>query len=201
MPAADVRRLHAGLPADVLLVLDGAYAEYVSSDYESGLELSQTAANVLHTRTFSKIYGLAAERVGWGCASAEIIETLNRIRGPFNVTSAASAGAMAALDDQAWIERARALNDDWLAWLNAEVGQLGNYGLRVVPSAANFILIEFTSAQLTAERVNAWLAARGFLLRWLPNMGLGHCLRLTIGTADENRAVMAALRACCETAA
>ncbi len=197
---ADVVRLHASLAADVLLVLDGAYAEYVSNDYESGLELARSAPNVLHTRTFSKIYGLAAERVGWGTASAPVIETLNRIRGPFNVTCAAQAGAAAALDDQAWIAAARAHNDQWLAWLASEIAGLGNFGLRAIPSAANFVLIEFSGAH-TAEAANAYLLDKGFILRWLPGQGLGHCLRLTVGTADENRAVMAALRQFCETAA
>jgi histidinol-phosphate aminotransferase len=156
----------------------------------------------LHTRTFSKIYGLAAERVGWGTASPDIIETLNRIRGPFNVTTAALAGACAALDDQAWVEKARAHNDEWLDWMRTEITKLGNYGLRAIPSAANFILIEFSgSAMHTAEKANLYLQNQGYILRWLPNQGLGACLRLTIGTEEENHGVMAALRAFCESAA
>jgi histidinol-phosphate aminotransferase len=199
MPAADIHRLHAGLPSSVLLVLDGAYAEYVDgAAYESGLDLAKTADNVLHTRTFSKIYGLAAERVGWGTAAQPIIDTLNRIRAPFNVTSAGSAGAIAALEDQAWIAAAKKHNDIWLPWFNAQIAQLGNFGLRAIPSAANFLLIEFAdTGPLSAEAANSYLQEQGFILRWLPGQGLGHCLRLTIGTDDENRAVMAALSAFC----
>lgn len=203
MTASEIMRLHAGLPATVLLVLDGAYAEYVEGDgYESGLELSKTAGNVLHTRTFSKIYGLAAERVGWGTAALPIIDTLNRIRAPFNVTSAGSAGAIAALEDQAWIAAAKKHNDIWLPWLTAQVAQLGNFGLRAIPSAANFVLIEFSgTGALSAEAANAYLQERGFILRWLPGQGLGNCLRLTVGTEAENKAVMAALAAFCTVAA
>jgi histidinol-phosphate aminotransferase len=202
MSKADILRLYKNVPENVLLVLDGAYAEYVRGDYESGLELAQQMPNVLHTRTFSKIYGLAAERVGWGTASPEIIATLNRIRGPFNVTSAALAGACAALDDQAWIEKARAHNDVWLDWMRTEITKLGNYGLRAIPSAANFILIEFSGGAMhTAEKANLYLQNQGYILRWLPNQGLANCLRLTIGTQEENNGVMAALRAFCESAA
>ncbi len=202
MRRAEVLRLYSAVPQNILLVLDAAYAEFVSDDYESGLELSQTAPNVLHTRTFSKIYGLAAERVGWGTASPAIIEALNRIRGPFNVTTAATAGACAALDDQAWIKQARAHNDKWLGWINSEIIQLGNYGLRAIPSAANFVLIEFSGINnITAERGNAFLQSEGYVVRWLPGQGLGNCLRVTIGTEAENIGFMQVLRTFCETAA
>jgi histidinol-phosphate aminotransferase len=202
MPKAEILRLHAGLPQNILLVLDAAYAEFVVSEYESGLELSQSAPNVLHTRTFSKIYGLAAERVGWGTASPAIIEALNRIRGPFNVTTAATAGACAALEDQAWLQKARAHNDEWLGWMNSEIAQLGNYGLRAIPSAANFVLIEFSGADnRTAERANEYLQSEGYIVRWLPGQGLGTCLRVTIGTEAENRGFMRVLRTFCETSA
>jgi histidinol-phosphate aminotransferase len=198
--ASEIARLHAAVPADVLLVLDGAYAEYTNDD--GGLALSKTANNVLHTRTFSKIYGLAAERVGWGHAAPEIIETLNRIRGPFNVTSAGNAGAIAALDDQAWIAKARAHNDIWLGWVNSQIAQLGNYGLRAVPSAANFVLIEFArTGAITAQAANTYLQEQGFLVRYFPGAALGHCLRLTVGTEQENRAIMAALSDFCKAVA
>lgn len=200
LPPAEIARLHAGVPADVLLVLDGAYAEYTDDD--CGLALSISAPNVLHTRTFSKIYGLAAERIGWGHASPEIIETLNRIRGPFNVTSAGSAGAIAALADQHWIAKARAHNDQWRAWTNGQIAQLGNYGVRAIPSAANFILIEFPKdGPVTALAANQYLQEQGFILRHFPGDALGHCLRLTIGTEEENRGAMAALADFCAAAA
>jgi histidinol-phosphate aminotransferase len=199
MPAVDIARLHAGLPATVVLVLDAAYAEYAGeNDPDGALALAKSAENVLYTRTFSKIYGLAAERIGWGYAAPPIIDALNRIRAPFNVTSAGSAGAIAALDDQAWIAAAKKHNDIWLPWLTAQIGQLGNSGVRAIPSSANFVLIEFSGAAgLTAEAANAWLVEHGFILRWLPAQGLANCLRLTVGTEEENRAVMAALSAFC----
>jgi histidinol-phosphate aminotransferase len=200
MSRTDIARLHAGLRSDILLVLDAAYAEYVDdADYDSGLELAKTAPNVLHTRTFSKIYGLAAERIGWAYGPAPVIDTLNRIRAPFNVTVAGSAGAIAALDDQAWIAAAKKHNDQWLPWINGQIAQLGNSGLRAIPSAANFVLIEFPQAgKITAEAANGWLLAQGYVLRWLPGQGLANCLRLTVGTEDENRGVMAALAKFCE---
>lgn len=200
MSAADIKRLHEGLPPSVLLVLDAAYAEYVgNADYESGLALAGTANNILHTRTFSKIYGLAAERIGWAYAAQPIIDTLNCIRGPFNVTSAGAAGAVAALDDQPWIAAAKKHNDIWLPWIEAEIVQLAHYGLRAVPSAANFLLIEFDrSGARSASAANSYLMERGFILRQLPGQTLGHCLRLTVGTEAENRAVIAALTEFCQ---
>ncbi|MCH8684973.1 histidinol-phosphate transaminase [Pedomonas mirosovicensis] len=191
---SEINRLHAGLPSDVILVLDAAYAEYVTApDYESGLKLARTAPNVVTTRTFSKIYGLAAERIGWCYGPAHIIETLHKVRGPFNVTSAGLAGAVAALEDQAWIERARAHNNQWLPWLQAEIEALG---LHVVPSQCNFLLIRFPESDgITAEAANLALQEAGYILRWLPGQGLPDCLRLTVGTEEENRGVIAALAA------
>ncbi|MGK2284613.1 histidinol-phosphate transaminase [Pedomonas sp. V897] len=199
LPESEILRLHAGLPSDVILVLDAAYAEYVTApDYESGLELARRAPNVVTTRTFSKIYGLAAERIGWVYGPAAIIETLNKVRGPFNVTGPGIAGAVAALEDQAWIEAARAHNNQWLPWLKAEIEALG---LHVVPSQCNFLLIRFPEANgLTAEAANRALQDAGYILRWLPGQGLPDCLRLTVGTEEENRGVIAALRAFIERA-
>lgn len=194
LPASEVARLHAGLPEDVVLVLDAAYAEYVSApDYDCGLSLARTASNVVTTRTFSKIYGLAAERVGWGYGPKPIMDALNKIRGPFNVTAAGIAGAVAALADQDWIAQARAHNDYWLPWL---AQQLGGMGLETVPSVCNFLLIRFPGTNgRTAEAANQHLQDAGFILRWLPKQDLPDCLRLTVGTEEENRGVVAALRA------
>lgn len=193
---AAVERLHAGLPGDVLLVLDSAYAEYIDDlSYEDGIAMARDLPNVITTRTFSKIYGLAAERVGWAYGPASVIEAINKIRGPFNVTSAAQAGALAALADQAWVEHCRAHNAHWRGWLAAEVGKLGNAGLRAVPSAANFILVTFAGeGPVTAEAANSFLTAEGYLTRWLPKQGLGHGLRISIGTEEETRGVADALR-------
>ena len=193
---AEVRRLHAGLPSDVMLVLDGAYAEFIDDpDYEDGFALVAGHANVVVTRTFSKIYGLAAERVGWAYGAPAAIAALNKIRAPFNVPMAGGAGALAALADQVWIDRCREDNRVWRAWLAAEIASLGNAGLRAVPSAANFLLVTFAeTGPVTAEAANAALMADGIIVRWLPGQGLPNALRITIGTEAETRAVAASLR-------
>ncbi|MBA4041382.1 MAG: histidinol-phosphate transaminase, partial [Sphingobium sp.] len=193
-PRAEIARLHAALPPSVLLVLDQAYAEYLTPEEDdAGLALAMTAPNVLVTRTFSKIYGLAAERIGWGYASAAIIEALHRIRLPFNVTTAGQRAAVAALADDGFVEAARAHNARWRAWLAGEVAAMGNQGLRAVPSHANFLLVLFEGA-LSAEAAYRGLMARGYIVRWLPGQGLPHALRITIGTEAETRGLAAALR-------
>ena len=199
-PREDIARLHAALRPDILFVLDQAYAEYLDADEDDdGLELAKNAANVLVTRTFSKIYGLAAERIGWGYASAEIIDALHRIRAPFNVTTAGQAAAIAAVKDQAWVDASRAHNRTWRAWLTDEVASLSNHGLRAVPSKANFLLILF-NGKLTAEAAMKGLWDEGFATRWLPGQGLPNGLRITIGTEEQVRAVAAKLRAMAEAA-
>jgi len=191
----EIARLHAGLRADILLVLDHAYAEYIEGDVEDGgMALAETASNVLVTRTFSKMYGLAAERIGWGYASAEIIAAMHRIRLPFSITIAGTAAAVAALGDQDFVEHTKAHNAEWRAWFSAEIAKMGNAGLRAVPSQANFVLVLFEGA-LTAEAAYKGLMDAGYIVRWLPGQGLPHGLRITIGTADECRGVIAALRA------
>ncbi len=193
---AEVERLHAGLPDDVLLVLDAAYAEYIDdASYEDGIAMARHLPNVITTRTFSKIYGLAAERVGWAYGPASVIDAINKIRGPFNVTSAGQAGALAALADQAWVAKCRDHNTQWRGWLAGEIAKLGNAGLRAVPSAANFILVIFDEgSNATAEGANAFLTGEGYLTRWLPKQGLGNGLRISIGTEEETRGVADALR-------
>lgn len=194
----EIARLHAALRPDILFVLDQAYAEYLDADEDDGgLDLAKTAPNVLVTRTFSKIYGLAAERIGWGYASAEIIDALHRIRAPFNVTTAGQAAAIAAAGDSAWVEASRTHNRQWREWLAAEVASLSNHGLRAVPSKANFLLILF-NGKLTAEAAMKGLWDEGFATRWLPGQGLPNGLRITIGTEDQVRAVAAKLRAMAE---
>ena len=194
---AEVRRLHAGLRPDIMLVLDGAYAEYIDdAEYEDGFAMARDLPNVVTTRTFSKIYGLAAERIGWAYGPQAVIDTLNKIRAPFNVPTAGAAGAIAALADTAWTAAAKAHNLTWRTWLEGEIAALGNAGLRAVPSAANFILVTFPEAgAITAEAANAALMADGILVRWLPGQGLPNALRISIGTEAETRAVATSLRA------
>jgi len=196
----DLVRLHAGLPGHVLLVVDQAYAEYLDPEADDGaLALALGKDNVLVTRTFSKIYGLAGERVGWATGAPQLIDMLNRIRGPFNITLTAQAAALAALEDQAFVEASRLHNRAERKRFAAAAAALGNYGLRPLPSEANFLLIEFSGA-LTAEAAYKGLMDHGFITRWLPGQGLPHCLRITIGAAAEMDRVAAVLRQLAETA-
>ncbi|QNE33104.1 histidinol-phosphate transaminase [Sphingomonas sp. NBWT7] len=195
VPRAEIARLHAGLRDDILLVLDHAYAEYIEgSDDDGGMALAQSAPNVLVTRTFSKMYGLAAERIGWGYGAAPIIEAMHRIRLPFSITIAGTAAAVAALGDTDFVAHTAAHNARWRTWFADEIGKLGNAGLRAVPSEANFVLVLF-EGELTAEAAYKGLMDAGYIVRWLPGQGLPHGLRITIGTEDETRGVVAALRA------
>ncbi len=192
---AEIARLHAGLPGDVLLVLDHAYAEYIDgADDDGGMALARDADNVLVTRTFSKMYGLAAERIGWGYAAEPIIQAMHRIRLPFSITIAGQQAAVAALADTDWVERCRAENARLRRWFAEQIAGLGNAGLRAIPSQANFVLVVFEGV-LTAEAAYTGLMDAGYIVRWLPGQGLPHGLRITIGTEEETHGVLAALRA------
>jgi histidinol-phosphate aminotransferase len=195
---SEIARLHAALRSDILLVVDQAYAEYLEPEDDDGaLDLARTASNVFVTRTFSKIYGLAAERIGWGYASADIIGMLHRVRAPFNVTTAGQSAAIAAINDSEWVDRSRNHNRIWRDWLAAEIGALGNHGLRVVPSKANFLLILFEGA-LKAEAAYKGLMDAGYATRWLPGQGLPDALRITIGTEQHMRDIARLLRTMAE---
>ena len=189
----EVKRLHRGLPPHVLLVLDAAYAEYVDrNDYEAGIELVATSENVVMCRTFSKIYGLAALRLGWMYGPAHIVDAVNRVRGPFNVNAPAIAAGIAAIRDTAHVERARAHNKEWLTWLTEEIRELG---LKVTPSVANFLLIHFPETPgRTAKEADAFLTKRGLILRGVAGYKLPHALRMTVGSEEANRLVVQALR-------
>lgn len=194
LSASDMKRLHAGLPGDVILVIDAAYAEYVeAADYSGGAELVRQFENVVMLRTFSKIYGLPALRLGWAYGPAPIIDVLNRIRGPFNVGAPALAAGIEAVRDTSFTEAAKAFNTRWLAWLSDEVRKLG---LKVYPSAGNFILIEFSaSGKHTAKAANEFLMKEGIIPREVSNYGLPNALRVSIGLEAENQAFVDALRA------
>jgi histidinol-phosphate aminotransferase len=188
LPINEVRRLHAGLPGNVLLIVDAAYAEYVQkNDYESGIELVSGNNNVVMTRTFSKIYGLAALRIGWAYGPADIIDVLNRIRGPFNVNSCAIAAGTAAIRDTAHVQNSVAHNNKWLPWLSQ---QLQNIGLHVTPSVGNFILIHFTDDEKSASAADELLSSKGYILRAVAGYGFPNALRMSIGTEEENRNVI-----------
>jgi histidinol-phosphate aminotransferase len=192
IPFDEVKRLQRSLPPHVLLVLDAAYAEFVRrNDYEAGIELVATSENVVMCRTFSKIYGLAALRLGWLYGPAHVVDALNRIRGPFNVSAPAIAAGVAAMADAAHVEKARVHNEQWLAWLTEEIGKLG---LTVTPSVGNFLLIHFPDTPgRTAKEADAFLSARGLILRALGAYKLPNALRLSVGSEEANRLVVKAL--------
>ena len=182
LPQAEVERLRAGLPPDVLLVLDAAYAEYVDRpDFDAGARLVDAGGNTVMTRTFSKIFGLGGLRLGWCYAPPGIVDVLNRVRGPFNVSLAAQAAGIAALAEPGWVEASRAHNTRTRGWLAAE---LQRAGIRVWPSEGNFVLADFGASE-TAGAAHAALKARGVIVRMVAGYGLPQCLRITIGTAEE----------------
>ncbi len=192
-PMSEVKRLHASLPPHVLLVLDAAYAEYVRrNDYSAGLEMVSTNDNVVMTRTFSKIHGLANLRLGWAFAPGHICDALHRIRGPFNVNGPAMEAGIAAIEDADHVTFAADHNEKWLTWLSDEIAKLG---LKVTPSVANFLLVHFpATAGATAKDADAFLTARGIIVRNVASYKLPQCLRITVGTEEANQLVVGALR-------
>ncbi|MDE4275937.1 histidinol-phosphate transaminase [Phaeobacter gallaeciensis] len=188
--AADVARLADGLPKGALLVLDGAYAEYVEG-FDAGASLVAERDNVFMTRTFSKIYGLGGARIGWGYGPQEIIDVLNRLRGPFNVSTTALAAAEASVRDTDYVDHCRAENAKWRGWLAEALAELG------VPSdtsCTNFILARFAS-QSEAEACDDYLKGQGLIVRRVAGYNLPNALRITIGDEAACRAVAAAVKA------
>jgi histidinol-phosphate aminotransferase len=192
IPGSEIRRLHAALPPSVVLVLDGAYAEFARDPaYEDGMSMVREFENVVVTRTFSKLHGLAALRVGWAYMPVEMASAVDRIRLPFNVNIPAQLAAVAALSDDDFQRRSIELVEQWRPWLTQ---QLGGLGLEVVPSAANFILVGFPkTAGKTAKDADAFLSSRGLIARGVGGYGLPDHLRITIGLEEHNRAVAEAL--------
>ena len=194
LPADELVRLHCGLPGDVLLVIDAAYAEFVeAADYSAGLDLVEIGENVVMTRTFSKLHGLAALRLGWAYGPAAVIDVMHRIRGPFNVTAPAQAAGLAALRDTAWIETARRHNTLWREWFSERLRKLG---FEVLPSVCNFVLVTFRDEPgRDAASADAFLQARGIIVRDVAGYALPNTLRVSIGTEPEMRAAADAFAA------
>lgn len=175
-------RFRAALPADVLLVLDSAYAEYVTHPgYDAGVKLVDANDNVVMTRTFSKIFGLGGMRIGWCYAPPSIVDVLNRVRGPFNVSVAAQAAAIAALSEPGWVEMGCAHNAEYRPKLSAGIEAAG---LKVWPSEGNFVLVDCETVE-RANAADAFLRKNGIIIRKVGGYGLPHCLRVTVGTAEE----------------
>jgi len=201
LPPSEVARLHAGLPADVLLVIDEAYGEYVDPAFQTqAFALAKAHENVLVSRTFSKAYGLASERVGWVTGSAHLIDLVNRMRGAFNVSVSGQKAALAALSDQTFVAASREHNARERTRLAEAIAALGNHGISASPSEANFLLVHFEGAVTAAQALEA-LADAGYAVRHLPSQGLPNALRITIGTAEATTDVIATLRRLCGEAA
>lgn len=190
LPYAELARLRAGLPAEVLLVLDAAYAEYVDrADYDPGIRLVNETDNTVMTRTFSKIFGLGGMRIGWAYGPPAVIDVFNRVRAPFNVSIAAQAAAIAALAEPGWVEKGKAHNLEYRPKLAAGLTEAG---IKVWPSEGNFVLADF-GARARAEAADDHMRGRGVIARRVGGYGLPHCLRITVGTAEEVQAVIDAL--------
>ena len=190
LTAREITRLRAGLPAEVLLLLDAAYAEYVTrADYEPGAAFVDAGDNVVMTRTFSKIFGLGGLRLGWAYAPPAVIDVMNRVRNPFNTNAAAQAAAIAALAEPGWVEKSREHNTLWRQRLGDALRALG---ITIWPSEGNFLLADFATSE-RATAANAHLRERGIIVRPMGGYDLPHCLRITIGTAEECELVAAAL--------
>jgi len=187
---AEVARLAEGLPPQVLLVLDGAYAEFVDG-FDGGAALIGARDNVIMTRTFSKLYGLGGMRIGWGYGPAGIIDVLNRIRGPFNLSTPALAAAEASIGDTDYVAHCRAENAKWRAWL---ADALAASGVPSDTSCANFILARFADQQ-EAERCDEYLQSQGLIVRRVAGYKLPNALRITIGDEIACRQVATAIAA------
>ncbi len=185
-------RLRKGLPENVLLVIDGAYAEYVAEkDYTKGEDLVDMGNNTVMTRTFSKIYGLASLRIGWAYCPLEVIDILNRVRGPFNVSTPAMNAAVAAVKDKEFTEKARILNANQLKFMTE---QLTAIGLNPAPSVGNFIMAKFPNGEKNAANAFEYLMENGIIVRPVANYGLEEYLRITIGLEKDNKRVIDTLK-------
>ncbi|KPF77803.1 histidinol-phosphate aminotransferase [Brevundimonas sp. AAP58] len=187
----EIRRLHEALPAHVLLVIDEAYAEYVTEpDWETAFPLAREANNIVVTRTFSKIHGLGGLRIGFGYAPLPVSEAIDRIRLPFNVSVPGLEAATAALADEAHQKASRELIQTWRPRLTQAIR---GFGFTVLPSAGNFILVLFPDEKRSATAANDYLNSKGIIVRQVGGYGIHDGLRITVGTEDQNRAVIDAL--------
>jgi len=190
LPQSEVNRLRAGLREDILLILDSAYAEYVEDpDYDPGQALVDAGSNTVMTRTFSKVWGLGGMRLGWAYGPANVIDVLNRVRGPFNVSAPAMAAGIAALSEPDWVKKSVAHNTEWRGRMAEGLTKLG---ITVHPSHGNFLLADFDDAE-KAKAADAHLRSRGLIVRAVASYNLPNCLRITIGTAEECQMVLDAL--------
>jgi len=192
IPNSELKRLRENLRDDILLIIDGAYAEYVSKDdFTSSIELVDLGDNTVVTRTFSKIYGLASLRIGWAYCPPSITDILNRVRGPFNISTASIEAATAAVKDIKFTTKTKEFNDKWLSYLSVE---LQNLGLKVHPSVTNFLLVEFEDKEKTATAAYEALINKNIIVRPLDNYGLPNFLRISVGLEKDNKKVVEVLK-------
>lgn len=194
--ANEVARLIDKTPKNVLIVLDHAYDEFVTaSDYPNALALVEKNDNVVVTRTFSKIYGLASLRIGWSYSSQYVADILNKIRGPFNVGGPAQVAAAAALDDDKFLEKSKEHNQKWREILTEEIAKCDFDGTKIIvhPSQGNFILLDFGSEN-SCQKANEFFLENGFVLREMSAYGLPNCLRMTVGSEEENSRIIQILK-------
>ncbi len=191
----EINKLVSNIPSNVLIVLDHAYQEFVTvNDFYDGIKIVNNHKNVVLTRTFSKIYGLASLRIGWSYSSQNIADILNKARGPFNVSGPAQVSALASLGDDDFYEASKNHNTKWLKILNEELKLINK--IKIYPSIANFILIDFLSNE-NCENVNKKLLENSIIFREMKGYGLPSCLRATIGTAEENEIIIENLKKIC----
>jgi len=190
--ADELKRLRAGLRDDILLVIDSAYAEFVmKNDYVDGAAIVDEGENTVMTRTFSKIHGLAALRIGWAYSPPKIADALDRLRSPFGVSTPAQVAGAASMDDGAHLDAARDHNATWLPWLRDRFAALG---LEMTPSAANFLLVHFPAdGGKGAAAASRFLNTRGIIVREMGVYHLPDWLRITIGRGDEMTACAKAI--------
>lgn len=190
VPMEDLERLADGLPEDVILVLDGAYAEF-EAGYDGGARLAETRPNVLMTRTFSKLYGLGGLRIGWGYGPKAMIDVMSRIRQPFNLSTIQLAAGIAAVGDRDWVDACVTLNTEQRGRLVGAVRQLG---IACDAAHGNFVLARLADAA-EADAAEAALQAAGILVRRVTGYGFPEGLRITVGDADQTGRVINALQA------
>jgi len=190
--SSEIDKLIKGTPKNVLIILDHAYEEFADvSDYPNAIELVKANENVVLTRTFSKIYGLPSLRIGWSYSSNYIAEVLNKVRGPFNVGGPAQVAAIAALSDEEFFTLSKNHNKKWLEIFFDQLSSLSH--IKAHPSIANFILLDFGNIE-ACQKMNQKLLDHGFILREMGSYGLANCLRMTIGTEEENLQVLEILK-------
>ena len=185
----EINKLAKSIPDHTLLVIDGAYAEYIK-DFDSGLRLAEERDNVFITRTFSKIYGLGSLRVGWGYGPKNVIDALKRVKGPFNLSTAAQVAATAAIRDTEYVHKCREDNLRLREYLSLELKKINIHSDR---SFANFLLLQFFDSNV-ANSADKYLNKNAIIVRNVSNYKLESYLRISVGTSNDCKKVIEILK-------